>query len=55
VADHPGSWNVYDSLAEGLAVKGDKAQAIELYQKAKGMVAAADQKARIDSELARLR
>lgn len=55
VADHPASWNVYDSLAEGLAMKGDKAQAIQLYLKAKEMVPAADQKARIDGELAKLR
>ena len=34
VKDHPGSWNVYDSLAEGLAAKGDKKQAIESYTRA---------------------
>lgn len=55
VKDHPGSWNAYDSLAEGLAAKGDKAQAVAYYQKAKAMVQQADQKARIDGELAKLR
>ncbi len=54
VKDHPGSWNAYDSLAEGYAAKGDKAQAAALYLKAKGMVQAPDQKARIDGELAKL-
>jgi tetratricopeptide (TPR) repeat protein len=55
VKDHPGSWNTYDSLAEGFAAKGDKAQAIAFYLKAQGMVKQADQKARIDGELAKLR
>ncbi len=55
VKDHPGSWNTYDSLAEGYAAKGDKAQAIAFYLKAQGMVQQADQKARIDGELAKLR
>ncbi|MBK8727656.1 MAG: DUF2911 domain-containing protein [Holophagaceae bacterium] len=53
--DHPGSWNTYDSLAEGYAAKGDKAQATALYLKAQGMVPQADQKARIEGELAKLR
>jgi glyoxylase-like metal-dependent hydrolase (beta-lactamase superfamily II) len=30
---HPASWNVYDSLAEGYYVKGDKEKALELYKK----------------------
>jgi tetratricopeptide (TPR) repeat protein len=55
VQDHPASWNTYDSLAEGYAAKGDKAQAIALYRKAQAMVQAADQKARIDGELAKLK
>jgi len=38
VAEHPGSWNVYDSLAEALARAGDKAAARENYTKALGMV-----------------
>lgn len=37
VKDHPDSWNVYDSLAEGLAKKGDKKGAIENYTKALSM------------------
>ncbi|MEP6800882.1 MAG: DUF2911 domain-containing protein [Acidobacteriota bacterium] len=34
VKDHPGSWNVYDSLAEGLAAKGQKKEAIDSYARA---------------------
>ncbi|WP_157492216.1 hypothetical protein [Geothrix fermentans] len=50
--DHPASWNTYDdSLAEAYAVKGDKGQAMALYQKAKAMVKQDDQKRRIDGEL----
>jgi Flp pilus assembly protein TadD len=30
---HPDSWNVWDSLGEGLANAGDKAAAIAAYQK----------------------
>jgi tetratricopeptide (TPR) repeat protein len=30
---HPDSWNVWDSLGEAYAQKGDRARAIELYQK----------------------
>jgi tetratricopeptide (TPR) repeat protein len=30
----PDSWNVYDSLGEGLGVKGDTKEAITYYQKA---------------------
>jgi tetratricopeptide (TPR) repeat protein len=30
---HPESWNVWDSLAEGYAQKGDRVKAIELYEK----------------------
>jgi len=54
VKDHPQSWNVYDSLAEGYAAKGDKAQAIANYGKARAMAPAA-QFDRIDGELAKLR
>jgi len=35
--DHPDSWNVWDSLAEGLLTKGDKVKAKQLYEKALGM------------------
>jgi tetratricopeptide (TPR) repeat protein len=53
-ADHPGSWNVWDSLAEGLEKKGDKAGAVENYTKALSM-APEDQKKRLTDTLARLR
>lgn len=38
VDDYPESWNVYDSLGEGYAVKGEKKLAKEYYQKAYDMV-----------------
>lgn len=53
-ADHPSSWNVWDSLAEGLENKGDKAGAVENYTKALSM-APEDQKKRITDTLARLK
>ncbi|HET6255322.1 MAG TPA: serine hydrolase [Puia sp.] len=31
--DHPGSWNVWDSLAEAYMDKGDKDQAVKYYEK----------------------
>lgn len=52
---HPESWNAYDSLAEGYALKGDKAQATALYRKAYDMTKAEDQRARIQGELAKLK
>jgi tetratricopeptide (TPR) repeat protein len=54
VKDHPGSWNVYDSLGEAYAIKGDKKQATELYRKARGMAPESQWK-RIDDALAKLR
>ena len=54
VKDHPASWNVYDSLAEAYATKGDKKQATELYTKALSM-APESQKKRINEALAKLR
>ncbi|HVN76657.1 MAG TPA: DUF2911 domain-containing protein [Thermoanaerobaculaceae bacterium] len=54
VKDHPQSWNVYDSLAEAQAAKGDTAAAIANYAKARSMAPAA-QYDRIDGELAKLR
>jgi tetratricopeptide (TPR) repeat protein len=30
----PGSWNVYDSLAEAYAVKGERALAVQYYERA---------------------
>jgi hypothetical protein len=55
VADYPKSWNVYDSLAEALAKKGDKRGALANYQKALDMVADETQKARIRTAMAALR
>ena len=49
--DYPESWNAWDSLGEGFAVKGDKAKAIENYKKALGMVEDEGQKARIQGIL----
>jgi hypothetical protein len=54
VADHPDSWNTYDSLAEASAIKGDKAAARQNYQLALDKVKAEDQRTRIRTELARL-
>jgi tetratricopeptide (TPR) repeat protein len=53
VEDYPESWNVYDSLGEAYAAKGETARARELYQKARSM-APEDQHARIDGVLAGL-
>jgi Tfp pilus assembly protein PilF len=53
VKDHPGSWNVYDSLGEALAVKGDRRQARVNYQKALAM-APEGQRARIQGVIAGL-
>jgi tetratricopeptide (TPR) repeat protein len=53
-ADHPQSWNAWDSLGEGLEKKGDKAGALESYRKALSM-APEDQKKRITDVLARLK
>lgn len=55
VKDHPDSWNVYDSLAEAYARKGDKRLAIANYERAKKMVKVDAQVRRIDGELAKLR
>jgi tetratricopeptide (TPR) repeat protein len=55
VKDHPGSWNVYDSLGEAYAKKGDKAQARANYEKASSMAGDDSQKKRIAAELAKLK
>lgn len=52
--DHPQSWNVWDSLAEGLEKSGDVKGSRENYQKALAM-APEDQKKRIADVLARLK
>jgi tetratricopeptide (TPR) repeat protein len=54
VKDHPASWNVYDSLAEAYANKGDKKLAAENYSKALTM-APEDQKKRITGAIAKLK
>ena len=54
VADHPASWNTYDSLGEALAVKGEKPEAIAQYRKALSMVGDETNKKRITGILAGL-
>lgn len=54
VKRHAESWNTYDSLAEGLAGAGNKAEAIQMYEKALSM-APENQKARIQAALGGLR
>jgi len=54
VADHPGSWNAYDSLGEALAQKGQTAEAVAQYTKALQMVGDDTNKTRIRGILARL-
>ena len=52
--DHPDSWNVWDSLAEGNLTKGDKVKSKQLYEKALGM-APDNQKDRIKGILANIK
>ena len=52
--DHPQSWNVWDSLAEGLEKSGETKGARENYQKALAM-APEDQKKRLTDTIARLK
>jgi tetratricopeptide (TPR) repeat protein len=54
VADHPDSWNTYDSLGEGYAARGDTELATENYSKALSM-APDDQRERIEGILAGLK
>ena len=54
VTDHPASWNTYDSLAEGLAAKGDHAEAAVQSRKALSMVGDETNKKRIEGILAKL-
>lgn len=54
VADHPGSWNSYDSLGEALAQKGQTADAVAQYTKALQMVGDDTNKKRITGILAKL-
>jgi tetratricopeptide (TPR) repeat protein len=53
VKDHPASWNVYDSLGEAYATKGENKLAAENYKKALSM-APEDQKKRIQAAIAKL-
>jgi tetratricopeptide (TPR) repeat protein len=55
VKDHPESWNVFDSLGEGLAAAGDTKGAIDNYQKALAMVKDAANKKRITDTIAKLK
>jgi tetratricopeptide (TPR) repeat protein len=54
VKEHPQSWNVWDSLAEGLEKAGDAKGARENYQKALAM-APEDQRKRINDVIAKLK
>jgi hypothetical protein len=54
VAAYPKSWNTYDSLAEALAARGDKAAAAEQYRKAHAMVGDDVNRKRIEGILATL-
>ncbi len=51
VEKYPASWNAYDSLGEGLAAGGQKAEAITQYQKARSMVKDDTNQKRIDGIL----
>ncbi len=55
VKAHPDSWNVYDSLAEGLEKGGDKNGAISNYEKALKLVTDEGNKARIRKTIANLK
>jgi tetratricopeptide (TPR) repeat protein len=55
VKDYPKSWNVYDSLGEAYAAKGEKKLAAENYSKALSMTRDPNQKKRIEGVLAGLR
>jgi len=55
VKDYPNSWNVYDSLAEALAAKGDTKAAIDNYNKAMSMTTDPVQKKRITGALTKLK
>ena len=55
VKAHPQSWNVYDSLAEAYAAKGDKKKAIENYTRALNLTTDPEQKTRISGTLEQLK
>jgi len=54
VEKYPASWNAYDSLGEGLALAGKKAEAAEQYRRARSLVKDEANQKRIDVILARL-
>jgi hypothetical protein len=51
VTKHPESWNTYDSLGEGLAAAGNKAEAATNYRRARSMVKDETNQKRIDAVL----
>jgi tetratricopeptide (TPR) repeat protein len=55
VKDYPDSWNVYDSLAEGLEKSGDVKGAIQNYEKALKRVTDDTNKNRITASIKKLR
>lgn len=55
VERHPDSWNAHDSLAEGLAAKGDKQGALAEYNKALQLTKEPAQRKRIEGHLAKLK
>jgi hypothetical protein len=55
VRDHPDSWNVYDSLGEGLAATGDTKGAIKNYEKALKMGVSEENRKRITEILQKLK
>lgn len=55
VERHPESWNAHDSLAEGLAAKGDKQAAAAEYNKALSLAKEPQQKKRIEQQMAKLK
>jgi hypothetical protein len=54
VTDHPQSWNVYDSLADAYAAKGDKAKAMQNYNRARSLTTDDAQRKRIDAAIKKL-
>jgi hypothetical protein len=55
VLAHPQSGNTYDSLAEALALKGDKSAAVENYTRALSLVKDEANKKRINDVLTKLK
>jgi predicted Zn-dependent protease len=53
--EHPESWNVWDSLADGWVAAGNKKNAFANYEKALTLTTDEDQKTRIKKELGKLK